>query len=159
MLIGIISDTHDDLPAIRKAVELFNEKRVGYVLHAGDLISPFTLEIFKELRCKFSGIFGNNDGDKLLLKHKSEGHIHNQPHTLTLHGKKIIVMHEPDVIDALADSRHFDLIIYGHTHKPDVRKVNNAIIVNPGKAGKLLKGRSTVALVDLNKMEAEIVEL
>jgi predicted phosphodiesterase len=44
MLIGIISDTHDDMSIIRKAVDLFNEREVGYVLHAGDLISPFTLD-------------------------------------------------------------------------------------------------------------------
>ena len=159
MLIGIIADTHDNLIYTRKAIELFNKRKVEHVIHAGDYTSPFTLKLFKELNCKYDGVFGNNDGDKLLLLEKSEGNIHNQPYIFTLNNKKIIVMHEHHVIDALADSGHFDLVIYGHTHKPDVRKVKHTLIVNPGEAGTWLYGTSTVALTDLNKMEAEIIEL
>ena len=159
MLIGIIADTHDNLIYTRKAIELFNKRKVEHVIHAGDYTSPFTLKLFKELNCKYDGVFGNNDGDKLLLLEKSESNIHNQPYIFTLNNKKIIVMHEHHVIDALADSGHFDLVIYGHTHKPDVRKVKYTLIVNPGEAGTWLYGTSTVALTDLNKMEAEIIEL
>jgi hypothetical protein len=68
-------------------------------------------------------------------------------------------MHEHHVVDALADSGHFDLVIYGHTHKADVRKVKNTLVVNPGEVSTYLYGKSTVALVDLEKLEAEIVEL
>jgi len=159
MLIGIIADTHDNLIYTRKAIELFNKRKVEHVIHAGDYTSPFTLKLFKELNCKYDGVFGNNDGDKLLLLERSEGNIHNQPYIFTLNNKKIIVMHEHHVIDALADSGHFELVIYGHTHKPDVRKVKYTLIVNPGEAGTWLYGTSTVALADLNKMEAEIIEL
>ncbi|MBI5188301.1 MAG: metallophosphoesterase [Nitrospirae bacterium] len=159
MLIGIIADTHDNLIPTKKAIKLFNNKKVKYVIHAGDFTSPFTLKLFKELNCKYVGIFGNNDGDKLLLLQRSEGNIHNQPHIFTLHHRKIIVIHEHHIIDALADSGHFDLVIYGHTHRPDIRKVKNTLIVNPGEAGTWLYRKSTVALVDLNKMEAEIIEL
>ena len=159
MLIGIMSDTHDNLIPMRKAIELFNNKKVEYVIHAGDYTSPFTLKLFKELKCQYAGIFGNNDGDKLLLLDRSEGRIHNQPYIFTLNNKKIIVMHEHHIVDALADSGHFDLVIYGHTHEADVRKVKNTLIVNPGETGSWLYGKSTVALADLNKMEAVIVEL
>ena len=159
MLIGIISDTHDDVVMIKKAVDLFNEKKVGHVLHAGDIISPFNFEIFRELKCDFSAIFGNNDGDKLLLKTKSNGNIHNQPYMTTIHKRKIVILHEPDLVDALSESGLFDLIIYGHTHRPDVRKANKTTIVNPGKASRLIRGKITVAIIDLNTMEVEISEL
>ena len=159
MLIGIISDTHDNQDKTRKAIELFNSKGVEYVIHAGDYTSPFTLKLFKELNCRYVGVFGNNDGDKLLLLERSEGNIHYQPYIFTLQNRKIVVLHEHHLIDALADSGHFDLIIYGHTHVPDVRKVKNTLVVNPGEAGKWLYGKSTVAIADLDKMEAEIIEL
>jgi putative phosphoesterase len=159
MLIGIMSDTHDNLILVKKAIELFNSRKVGYVIHAGDYTSPFTLKLFKELKCKYVGIFGNNDGDKLLLLERAEGNIRNQPYIFTLNDRKIVVMHEHNVADALADSGHFDLVVYGHTHKPDVRKVKNTLVVNPGEVSSWLYGKSTVALADLNKMEAEIVEL
>jgi putative phosphoesterase len=159
MLIGVISDTHDNVFATKKAIDLFNEKGVGFVIHAGDFTSPFTLKVFKELNCNYVGIFGNNDGDKLLLFERSEGTIHNQPYIVTLNGKKIIVLHEHHIVDALADSGHFDLLIYGHTHMPDIRKVGKTLVINPGEAGSWLYGKSTVALVDLDTMEAEIIEL
>ncbi len=159
MLIGIMSDTHDNLIFVKKAIELFNKRKVGFVIHAGDYTSPFTLKLFKELNCKYVGIFGNNDGDKLLLLERAEGKIHSQPYIFKLHNRKIVVMHEHHVADALADSGHYDLVVYGHTHKADIRKVKNTLVVNPGEVSTWLYGKATVALVDLNRMEGEIVEL
>ena len=159
MLIGIISDTHDNQDKTRKAIELFNKKGVEYVIHAGDYTSPFTLKLFKELNCRYVGVFGNNDGDKLLLLERSEGNIYNQPYIFTLLNRKIVVLHEHHLVDALADSGHFDIIIYGHTHEAVTKKVKNTLVINPGEAGKWLYGKSTVAIADLEKMEAEIIEL
>jgi putative phosphoesterase len=159
MLIGIMSDTHDNLPFVKKAIELFNAAKVEHVIHAGDYTSPFTLKLFMELKCPFVGIFGNNDGDKLLLQERAEGRIRNQPYVFTLHERKIVVMHEHFVADALADSGHFDLVVYGHTHTPDIRKVKNTLVVNPGEVSTYLYGKSTVALVDLDTMDGKIVEL
>lgn len=159
MLIGVMSDTHDNLVYTKKAIELFNNKNVQHVIHAGDYTSPFTLKLFKELKCSFTGVFGNNDGDKILLLERSEGNIHYQPYILTLNNKKIIIMHEHYIVNALADSGHFDIIIYGHTHIPDIRKINKTLIINPGEVGTWLYGTHTVAIADINKMEAEIMEL
>ncbi|MCL5024816.1 MAG: metallophosphoesterase [Nitrospirae bacterium] len=159
MLTGIVSDTHDDMAALRKAVEIFNEEKVSHVLHAGDLVSPFTFDIFEGLTCGFTGIFGNNDGDKLLLRERFGGRIYNQPHVTTIAEKKVILVHEPDLVEALADSGHFDLVIYGHTHKPDVRKAGSTLIVNPGKLARLHKGLSTLAILDVETMNARIVTL
>lgn len=159
MLIGIMSDTHDNLVLTQKALDLFNTNKVEHVIHAGDYTSPFTLNLFSALKCPFSGVFGNNDGDKLLLLERANGNIHNQPYIFSLNKKKILVMHEHQIIDALADSGHFDLIVYGHTHEADIRKVNKTLVVNPGEVGTWLYGKSTVVLADLNEMTAETVEL
>lgn len=159
MLIGIISDTHDNMPQIKRAVDLFKERKVEHVVHAGDFTSPFTFRILRDLTCGFTGIFGNNDGDKLLLQKVSEGRVFNQPHIFELEGRKIAVIHEHHIADALADSGHYDLVIYGHTHKPEIRKVKNTLVINPGEAGSWLYGKSTVAIADLSLMSAEIINL
>ncbi len=49
MLVGVISDTHDNLPMIEKAVKRLNEEKVGLALHAGDYVSPFVIPKFKAL--------------------------------------------------------------------------------------------------------------
>jgi len=159
MLIGVIADTHDNQPMTKKAIELFNSRNVDYVIHAGDFTSPFTVKLFKDLRCKYIGIFGNNDGDRLLLQERSEGNIQNAPLMLTFDNRKIIVIHEHHIVDALAASGHFDVVIYGHTHEPLIKRVNNTLLINPGEVCAWLYGKSTAALLDLDKMQAEIIEL
>lgn len=159
VFVGLISDTHDDMTAIKKAVDIFNDRKVSHVLHAGDITSPFTFEVFDYLNCGFTGIFGNNDGDKLLLKRKAKDNLHNQPHLMILHKRTIVIVHEPDIVDALADSGHYDLVIYGHTHRHDVRRRGSTLIVNPGRVARLHKGHPTLAILDMEKMEAEIIKL
>ncbi len=159
MFIGIISDTHDDMAAIRKAVDFLNSEGVSHVIHAGDLVSPFTFEVFIELRCGLTAIFGNNDGDRVLLKQRFEGNIHQQPLVLTLGMRRIVVVHEPDLVDALSDSGHFELVVHGHTHAPEIRKKGDALVINPGKVAKLHKGESTLVLLNTETMQAKIVQL
>lgn len=159
MAIGVISDTHDDMQRMKKAVEVFNKRGVSHVLHAGDIISPFTFEVLNGLNCPFTGIFGNNDGDRVLLRTKSRDRIYAQPHAIELEGRKIVMVHEPAAVEALAASGHFDVVIYGHSHTPDVRKAGDTLIINPGKAARLHKGISTIVVLDTEKMEAGVIEL
>ena len=68
MIIGLISDTHDNLPYIKKAIIRLNEERVNLVLHAGDYISAFTAKPYAELTVPLIGVFGNNCAEIELLK-------------------------------------------------------------------------------------------
>ena len=159
MKIGLLSDSHDDMEAIARAVALFNDEAVLQVLHAGDIVSPFTFEIFRMLRAPLGGVYGNNDGDRLLLRERSAGALHVQPHFVTLDGMRGVIVHEPALVKALARSGDFDLVVYGHTHVPDVHREGPALVVNPGKAARLNKGRATAALLDTETREARIVDL
>ena len=161
MKIGIISDTHDNLPQIKKAVTFFNREKVDLVLHAGDIVSPFTALEFKDLDCSFRGIFGNNDGDKLYLreKFKNIGKLFPTPYITEIEHKNIIMLHKEKLIESLIKSQKYDIIIYGHTHRLDLRKIGKTLIVNPGECGGWLTGKSTVALLDTENLNAKIVDL
>ena len=159
MKIGIISDSHDDLAAIARAVAFFNAEQVVQVLHAGDIVSPFTFELFRELRAPLGGVYGNNDGDRLLLRERSGGALHVQPHFVTLDDMRGVIVHEPLLVKSLAHSGDFDLVIYGHTHVPDVHREGTTLVVNPGKAAYLNKGRATVAVLETLTREARIIDL
>ena len=71
MKIGVISDSHDRLPTLRRAVDLFKRLEVEAILHAGDLVAPFAAQL---LQPKNVGdipvhvIYGNNDGEREGLK-------------------------------------------------------------------------------------------
>ena len=67
MKLGIISDSHDQVENIKKAVEIINKEKVDFVYHCGDLCSPFVLHLLAELNCPVKIVFGNNDAD--VFKH------------------------------------------------------------------------------------------
>lgn len=161
MKIGIISDTHDNLAQIKKAVDIFNREKVELILHAGDFVSPFTFLEFKNLNCPLKGVFGNNDGDKLYLqeKFKGIGEIYSAPYEAIIDHKNIIMLHKEKLIDALAESQKYDVIIYGHTHRTDLHKIGKTLIINPGECSGWLSGKSTIALLDLTNLKAIIIDL
>jgi hypothetical protein len=159
MKIGIISDTHDNIPKIKEAVSLFNRENVGMVIHAGDYVAPFAVRALDGLKCEYVGVFGNNDGEKFGLMRASRGKINPPPHSIKVDGKNILILHDPVELIALIKSQIYDIIVYGHTHEPVIEKQEKTLVVNPGECGGWLKGKSTVALADLDDMSAEILEL
>jgi putative phosphoesterase len=160
MKIGILSDTHDRLPIVERAVERFRAESVGWVVHAGDFVSPFTAIPLARLDVPFDGVFGNNDGDRLYLTRRFEeiGSIHLGYHTFEIEGVRGVLMHEPKSIDALVASGHYDLVIYGHTHRVDLRE-GACVVINPGEACGYLSGRATVVILDTGTMRPELIEL
>ena len=161
MKIGIISDTHDNLPQIKKAVDIFNREKVEMVLHSGDFVSPFTYLELRNLNCPFTGVFGNNDGDKLYLREKFEdiGTLFPAPYIVNIDNKDIIMLHKEKLTDSLVKSQKYDIVIYGHTHRVDLRKIGKTIIINPGECGGWLTGNSTVAILDSVNLEVKIINL
>jgi len=165
VLIGVISDTHDNLPMIEKAVERLNEENVELVLHAGDYISPFVIPKFKALHAKLIGVFGNNDGDhEFLRKRFSETEnctIHGRFAEVNVAGFKIALLHgdETELLNALINCGGFDAVIHGHSHANVSRRNGKTLIVNPGEVCGYLTGKSTIALLDTIKQEVKKIEL
>jgi hypothetical protein len=165
MLIGLIADTHDNLPMVDRAVKRLNEENVELVLHAGDYVAGFVIPRFKELKAKLIGVFGNNDGDhELLRKRFSENkrlELRGNFAEITADGLKIALLHGGDVelLEALIDQERFDVVVYGHTHIAEIRRKGETLVVNPGEVCGYLSGKSTLALLDTVKREAKIIEL
>lgn len=165
MLIGLISDTHDNLPQVDKAVKRLNEANVDLVLHAGDYVAPFTIVRFKDLRSRLIGVFGNNDGDHELLKIRFRENkrleIRGNFADVKADGLSVALLHGTDMelLKALIDRESFDVVVHGHTHTAEVNKKGRTLVVNPGEVCAYLTGKSTIGLLDTVKRKAKIVEL
>jgi putative phosphoesterase len=161
--IGIMSDTHDRLDAVEKAIDLFNREKVEHVLHAGDLVSPFVAPKFAKLKAKLYIVWGNNDGDKEFIRVKF-GEIGITPlgnfATLELDGKKIALLHgtHEEIVGALLRSGTFDVVVRGHNHRAEIRE-GKTLLINPGEVCGYLTGRQTVAILNLTGLKAEILHL
>jgi putative phosphoesterase len=165
LLIGIISDTHDNLPVIEKAVSLLNQEKVDLVLHAGDYTSPFVIPKFKSLDCKLIGVFGNNDGDHEFLKRRfdetSNCEVRGRFAEVDANGFKIALLHgdEAELLNALLNRDCFDALVYGHRHEIAQSQNGKMLVVSPGELCGYLTGKSTMAFLDTAKKEVKVQTL
>jgi putative phosphoesterase len=160
-MIGIMSDSHDNIPALRKAVETFNTSDVDLVIHAGDLISPFTAQEFKNLDAEMVAVFGNNDGEREGLKKAyAEICIIEDFKEISVEGWKFSIIHgtNPQIVDALAKCGKYDVLVRGHTHELEI-KGNETLTINPGEVCGYVTGKQTVVLVDPDDLNCEVVYL
>jgi len=162
-LIGLISDTHDNLQAIAEAVKIFNSKRVGLVLHAGDYVAPFTYSAYRALGCRLVGVYGNVDGDRGLLRERFSSlgfKVESEFEELEVDGVRIALLHgvHPQIVEALALSGKYHVVVHGHTHVKRAERVGGALAVNPGEACGYLYGVRSVALLDTATLKVEFIE-
>jgi putative phosphoesterase len=145
MLIGIMADTHDNLPLVEKAVQSLNEENVGLVLHAGDYVAGFVIPKFKGLHSKLIGVFGNNDGDReLLTKRFSENpnlEMRGNFAEVVFEGLKIALLHGSDreLLKALIESQSFDVVVHGHSHLAEVYRSKGYMIQEKGYSVMMCK--------------------
>ncbi len=156
MRFGIISDSHDRIPMIKKAVEIFNSENLDAVLHCGDFVSPFSLRPLTALKPPVYAVYGNNDGEKTgLMKmfNDNDWDLYDRPRSCAIGEVSIAMLHEPDNLRSFTDAGDYDLIVFGHTHQTFFEKKNGALVVNPGEACGWIKGRPTIAIADLQQGE------
>ena len=164
MLIGIVSDSHDCLPKIDRAVTILNSLEVDNVLHAGDYCAPFAALRFRELKPKMYGVFGNNDAEKNLLQTKFQqvGHeLRGQFAGFNFGGNKIALLHgdEPELLQAIIDSQVYDLVVSGHTHIISQSRNGKTIALNPGEICGYVSGRSTIATFETSAQHIKILDI
>lgn len=121
--IGILSDTHGLLRP--EALEAL--KGVDRILHAGDIGDPRHLDA---LACiaPVTAIRGNIDRGQW---------AEALPETvsLTIRGLRIYMIHDRKALQADPGAAGWDVVISGHSHKPDINESSNTLWLNPGAAG------------------------
>lgn len=154
-----MSDSHDNLDAVKQAVRIFKEMACDLVIHAGDFVAPFAAKELENILCPVKAVFGNCDGEKKGLERTIEpfGEIREAPLVFSHRDKSILITHIHFSVEKYAASGRYDLIVYGHTHHPEIRESRGALLINPGETGGWLSGKSSVALLDPDIWEAELL--
>lgn len=162
--LGLISDTHDNLNAVASAVDIFNRIGVNAVLHAGDWCAPFTMIKLSKVNCRVYGVFGNVDGEREHMKSRAEQvgvEILGDFGELDFNGVRVALIHGKveRIVEALARCGLYGVVVRGHTHKAGVRRLNDCLIINPGEACGYVMGRKSVAILDLDTMDVQFIDL
>jgi len=160
MKIGIISDSHDNLTNLGMVIERLKEEKVETVIHCGDFCAPFVAVLLKDLQVPVHAVFGNVDGDRFrMMTMKPENlTIHGDFAELELGGRKIAVVHYPEIARPVALSNQYDVVCYGHAHVASNTRIGKTILINPGEITNL-KGKPSYAIYDSERREAIIKAL
>jgi len=168
LLIGLIGDTHIPSrgPSIPESIiNEFQEREIDYLIHVGDFTSIKTYETLQNIfgKEKVIAIAGNMDDIKITkqLPNNIE---------LLIYEHKIFITHGSggpnNIVERLNkkfDLSKYDIIIFGHTHKPfNERWRDGKIYINPGSPTdrRFTKVNSYGYLnITKEKVEAKIIYL
>lgn len=162
MRIAVMSDSHDNIWKFAKAMPYL--ENADAVLHCGDLIAPFMImRLIKGTGGKpVHIVWGNNDGDKVLLSQVAASaeniHVHGELAEVELGGLKVAMNHYPKIGRALAESGRYDLVCYGHDHTAHEEWVGETLLLNPGEVMGM-NGRSTMAIFNTVSKKVTWIEL
>lgn len=151
-MIGVVSDTHDNIDAVEGIVEAFEDRGVETVVHCGDFIAPPVVSYFDGF--ELHGVLGNNDGEIEGLKTAFEsidGGLHGRFTDLTFDGTRFAVLHgeDNDEVQQYAESGEYDYVLRGHYHIREKRDVDGTTVLNPGGHFPTVPEKHrTVAVVD-----------
>ena len=157
MLVGVVSDTHNNLKNIEQIISLFNNEEIALVIHTGDITNSKSLEKFSTLNTALIGVYGNNDRNEVGLEDiaiQNNFLFQEPPSLITLCDKNIAIFHEPDVIsNFLSENKDIDIVIHGHTHRYRHELVNDVLLFNPGESAGMQKGKNAIGILNLNSLE------
>ena len=158
MRIGVVSDTHNLLPNVRRIVELFNAARVEHVIHTGDVTQGRTVHALGALEAPLTGVYGNNDErDDVAAAARAHGFVfHDGAASLTIAGRRIVVVHDPRDLAAAGEAAH-DVALHGHDHRHVVERTAGRLRFNPGECAGMMPGYNAVGVLDLATLQVELL--
>ncbi len=138
MKIAVMSDSHDNIWNLSKALDRIRDEKAEMIIHCGDIVAPFSLKQLLDAGVPVHCVFGNNDGDHYLLTraaHASKGRITIYPliGEIDAGGFKIAFTHEWPVAEGLAATGKYDLVCFGHSHQHASLTSGTTLLLNPGE--------------------------
>ncbi len=152
MRIGLLSDTHNHLQNVERAVARFQAEGIHTLLHAGDITGPHVLRVLAGFDVWVAQ--GNMDRDTglgtLAAQLFGSGRM-AKAHYLTLDVQRIALLHGDarSLLELLSRSGGYAYVIYGHTHTPRDEYVGRTRVINPGALGGSGWRPRSYAILDL----------
>ena len=157
MIVGVVSDTHNNIKNIKAIIDIFNKEKVDLVIHTGDISKASTLEKFSDLNCELIGAFGNNDRNEEGLREVCEllnFRFQEPPFLINIYNKRIVIFHEPDPIqEFLNQNKNIDLVLFGHTHRYKEEIKDQILFFNPGESAGFFEGNNALGIINLENMK------
>jgi len=162
MKVGILSDTHDDLPNLQATLEILQAEGVTKIFHCGDVCGPDTIRALSGFEVWIAQ--GNMDRDLGLARAVKEmlgrGRL-AWLHRPTLNGYAVAMIHGDNekVLGNLISSGKHAYVFHGHTHRRRDQTIGHTRVINPGALGGTRRQSRSFCILDLATGEMRFVKL
>lgn len=163
MILGILSDTHDDAANTRRALAVFKQQHVEFIIHCGDITTPEMVKLFDGWPAAF--VFGNLDKAEANLiaaaRQLSEPASMGHRYIGIVGGASVAAYHgnDDEYLDTLIVSGQYDYVFCGHTHLRRDEKIGRTRVINPGSLGGRKEKTRSVCVLTLPDGAARFIEI
>ena len=155
MKIGIITDIHSNIQALKAVLNEFDRIKIDKIICCGDIIGiginpeESVQELFKRKDMLIS-VQGNHE-QYLLNGLPKNVHDNKREMNIEIEGKKILIVHypqknngtykkyikNPTVLESKEMFKEYDadIFLFGHTHKYSINEIDNKLYINTGSLG------------------------
>jgi putative phosphoesterase len=162
-VVGLISDTHIPVRAKKLPSRVFEVfEKADFIVHAGDLVELSIIDELEQM-APVLAVYGNMDGSEIREKL-------SKVNSAKICDWIIGVMHDPGALFGtikmrqIARQNGFNVLVYGHTHTPNIKWEGNTLFINPGSPTNPIPPfitKPTVAVLKITKekITPEIVQI
>lgn len=128
-MLTIVSDTHgtDSHRLTGRTLDAVTD--ADTVVHAGDFTTEAVYDALDEIADELLAVQGNNEVPALRERLPSVA-------TFEWHGRQFVVVHghehTPTALSLLAEQETADVVVVGHSHRPELSDSSEWLLVNPG---------------------------
>lgn len=152
MRIGVISDTHDNLRTLERALDILEAEEISTLLHCGDLCAPAIVKALAGFDTWIAR--GNMDRHPELKPVVEEvigvGRLADR-HRLTLGGQSVVMIHghRESELRRMINAGEYAYVFHGHTHRQRDHRIGPTRVINPGALGGMRWQRRSFCILDL----------
>jgi len=163
MRIGIISDTHNNLPNLDAALRLFEQEDISTLVHCGDFTGvdiARRLAPFQTICVLGNGDFSSGEIRDEIMRQNPGSYV-GLVFSGNVGGVRIAVTHGhiPGRLEELLREGKYDYVFQGHSHQHKDERYGITRLINPGSLGGLQREERRVCLLDLDSARAEFVKI
>jgi uncharacterized protein len=165
MKVAVLSDIHDNIWNLEKALKVVKEKKCESIIFCGDFCAPFVVPYLVGSGLPVYVCFGNNDNDQgaIIQRAKPEKFkvwpLAEEFAEVELDNRKIAFGHFPKLGELLAKAHNYDAVFHGHTHDQYIRFEDKTLLANPGGVCGIVGGKSGMASFMIYDTKTNSVEL
>jgi hypothetical protein len=154
-MIAVVSDTHGREGHRLTGRTLDAVREADHVVHAGDFTTVAALDAVEREASTLHAVVGNNDTPAVRERLPAR-------RTVRLDGLRIAVVHGHEHTDTslamYGRQENADLVVVGHSHRPEFRRVGDVPVLNPGSHAEPRRYRPAHAELERDPLRGRLVD-